>query len=115
MPIGGLVVGTVIFTGLGPFTSFAQSTSNPNDPQRQQAMQLYEQHKLPEAAALLEKVVARYPEDVVAHEALGSSLLSRPATWNDPERRKPDRIPHRAQLLRPKALGDTSALCKTFL
>jgi len=115
MHIQRLLIVTVIFTALAPFTSFAQSTSNPNDPQRQQAMQLYEQHKLPEAAALLEKVVAKYPEDVVAHEALGSSLLSRAATWNDPERRKADRVHARAELLRAKELGDTSDLCKTLL
>jgi len=48
MHIQRLLVVTAIFTALAPFTSFAQSTSNPNDPQRQQAMQLYEQHKLPE-------------------------------------------------------------------
>jgi tetratricopeptide (TPR) repeat protein len=118
MHIQRLLVVTVIFTGLSPFTGFAQSSSaksNPDDPERQQAMQFYDQHKLPEAAALLEKVVARYPEDVVAHEALGSSLLSRAATWNDPERRKADRIHSRAELLRAKELGDTSDLCKTLL
>src|SRR5260370_10533492 len=115
MHIERLLVVTVIFTALAPFTSFAQSTSNPNDPQRQQAMQLYEQHKLPEAAALLEKVVARYPEDVVAHEAFGSSLLSRAATWNDPEKRKADRLHSRAELLRAKELGDDSDLSKTLL
>ncbi len=51
----------------------------------------------------------------MAHEALGSSLLSRAATWNDPERRKADRIHARAELLRAKELGDTSDLCKTLL
>jgi tetratricopeptide (TPR) repeat protein len=89
--------------------------TNYNDPERQQAMQLYKEHKLPEAAALLEKVVARYPEDVVAHEAYGSSLLSRAATWNDPERRKADRLHARAELLRAKELGDNSDLCKALL
>ncbi len=89
--------------------------TNLNDPERQQAMQLYEQHKLPEAAALLEKIVARYPEDVVAHEAFGSSLLSRAATWNDPEKRKADRLHSRAELLRAKELGDDSDLSKTLL
>ena len=89
--------------------------TNLNDPERQQAMQLYEQHKLPEAAALLEKVVARYPEDVVAREALGASVLSRAATWNDPEKRKADRLRARTELLRAKELGDNSDLCKTLL
>ncbi len=51
----------------------------------------------------------------MAHEALGSSLLSRAATWNDPERRKADRVHARAEMLRAKELGDTSDLCKTLL
>ena len=53
--------------------------TNLNDPERQQAMQLYEQHKLPEAAALLEKVVARYPEDVVAREHVQEIVVAGPA------------------------------------
>jgi tetratricopeptide (TPR) repeat protein len=70
-------------------------TSDREDPERQQAMQLYEQHKLPAAAALLEKVVARYPEDIVAHERLGVALFSRAETQ--------------------KELGDNSDLCRVLL
>ncbi|HZR29615.1 MAG TPA: tetratricopeptide repeat protein [Terriglobales bacterium] len=110
---------TLMLATLLPFTSFAQSSStaktNYDDPDRQQGMQLYQNHKLPEAATLLEKVVAKYPEDVVAHEALGSSLLSRAATWIDPAKRKADRLHARAELLRAKELGDNSDLCKTLL
>src|SRR5579859_189647 len=111
----------VVWVVLLSISCFAQSSSsqatktNYDDPERQQAMQFYQEHKLPEAAALLEKVVARYPEDVVAHEALGSSLLSRAATWIDPAKRKADRIHARAELLRAKELGDNSDLCKTLL
>ena len=118
MSLQRLLVVTVAFAGLSPSVGFAQSSSaktNLNDPERQRAMQLYQAHKLPEAAALLEKVVTRYPEDLVAHEALGTSLLSRAATWNDPERRKADRLRARAELLRAKELGDDSDLCKTLL
>jgi tetratricopeptide (TPR) repeat protein len=119
-----------ISAALLPCSSFAQadlslgsskvtpeqaSKMNTRDPERQRAMQLYQDHKLPEAAALLEKIVNRYPEDLVAHEALGSSLLSRAATWNDPERRKADRVHARKELLRARELGDTSDLCKTLL
>ncbi|HTC92260.1 MAG TPA: tetratricopeptide repeat protein [Terriglobales bacterium] len=111
----------IVWVVLLSVSSFAQSSSaqaaktNYNDPDRQQGMQLYKDHKLPEAAALLEKVVARYPEDMVAHEALGSSLLSRAATWIDPAKRKADRLHARAELLRAKELGDNSDLCKTLL
>ncbi len=110
-----LLVTSVLATLLPSAASGQASKTNLNDPDRQQGMQFYQEHKLPEAAALLEKVVARYPEDVVAHEALGSSLLSRAATWIDPAKRKADRIHARAELLRAKELGDNSDLCKTLL
>src|SRR5579859_210515 len=111
----------VVWVVLLSISCFAQSSSsqatktNYDDPERQQAMQFYQEHKLPEAAALLEKVVARYPEDVVAHEALGSSLLSRAATWIDPAKRKADRIHARAELLRAKELGTTPIFAKLCL
>lgn len=92
-----------------------QAQSNPADPERQQALELYRQHKMPEAAELLEKVVAKYPEDVVAHEALGTALLSRSDTQTDPEKRKADRLKARAELLRAKELGDNTDLRKVLL
>jgi tetratricopeptide (TPR) repeat protein len=85
------------------------------DPVRQEAMALYKDHKMPEAAELLEKVVAKYPRDVVAHEALGASLVSRADTQSDPEKRKADRLHARAELLRAQELGDKSDLCKVLL
>src|SRR5215831_14101444 len=88
---------------------------NPEDPDRQQALQLFEDHKLPAAAALLEKVVARYPKDMVAHERLGTALLSRADTQTDPAKRKADRLQARAELLRARDLGDDSDLCKVLL
>lgn len=98
-----------------PQSSAGQTKSNPADPERQQALELYRQHKMPEAAELLEKVVAKYPEDVVAHEALGTALLSRGDTQTDLEKRKADRLKARAELLRAKELGDNSDLCKVLL
>jgi tetratricopeptide (TPR) repeat protein len=85
------------------------------DPDRQLAIQLYDQHKMPEAAALLEKVVARHPDDVVAHERLGTALLSRADTQTDPAKRKADRVQARSELLRAKELGDNSDLCNILL
>src|SRR5215472_11588126 len=60
---------------------------NPDDPDRKQALELYRQHKLPEAAELWEKVIAKYPRDMGAHEALGASLLSLAATQTDPAKK----------------------------
>lgn len=88
---------------------------NPDDPDRKQAIELYRQHKLPEAAELWEKVIAKYPRDAGAHEALGASLLSRAATQADPAKKTADRLRARAALLRAKELGDNSDLCKVLL
>ena len=92
-----------------------KSDWNPDDPDRRLAFQLYESHKMSEAAALLEKVVARYPRDRGAHEALGAALLSRAATQADPSQHKADRLRARSELLRARELGDDSDLCKVLL
>ncbi len=86
-----------------------------NDPERQQAFQLYHEHKMPEAATLLEKVVSKDPNDVAAHEALGVALAGRAATASDPEKARADRLEARKELLRAKELGDTSDLCRIML
>src|SRR5215467_10201778 len=86
-----------------------------DDPDRRQALLLYDEHKMPEAAALLEKVSARRPNDAVVHEALGTALLSRARTQADPAQRKADRLHARAELLRAKELGDNSDLCRVLL
>ncbi|HLJ26287.1 MAG TPA: tetratricopeptide repeat protein [Candidatus Angelobacter sp.] len=86
-----------------------------NDPERTQAFELYRQNKMPEAAALLEKVSAKYPNDAAAHEALGVSLLNRASTQTDPENKKADRLRARAELLRARELGDNSDLSKVML
>src|SRR5215831_821967 len=88
---------------------------NLEDPDRVQAVQLFDQHKFPAAAALLEKVVEKYPKDVVAHERLGTALLSRADTQTDPAKRTADRLRARAELLRARELGDNSDLVKVLL
>lgn len=88
---------------------------NPDDPDRKQAIDLYRQHKLPEAVEMWEKVIAKYPRDAGAHEGLGASLLSRAATQTDPAKKTADRLRARAALLRAKELGDNSDLCKVLL
>jgi tetratricopeptide (TPR) repeat protein len=86
-----------------------------NDAERAEAMQLFEAHKMPEAAALLEKVAARRPNDLVVAERLGVALLDRAATQTDPAKRKADRLAARASLLHAKQLGDNSDLCRVLL
>jgi tetratricopeptide (TPR) repeat protein len=119
-----LLVGCLVLSAKGgvretavPDPANAQKNSdwNPDDPVRQQAFQLYENHKMSEAAGLLEKVVAQYPRDVRAHEALGVALLSRADTLSDPAQRKADRVHARNELLRARELGDDSDLCKALL
>jgi tetratricopeptide (TPR) repeat protein len=112
----------VTLTALAQMPSSAQAPRseqagdyNSNDPDRQQAFEFYQQHKLPEAAELLEKVVAKYPRDMRAHEALGAALLSRADTQTDPLKTKADRLKARSELLRAKELGDNSDLCKVLL
>jgi tetratricopeptide (TPR) repeat protein len=86
-----------------------------NDRERAEALQLFEAHKMPEAAALLEKVAARRPNDVVVAERLGVALLDRASTQTDPAKRKADRLAARASLLHAKQLGDNSDLCRVLL
>jgi tetratricopeptide (TPR) repeat protein len=92
-----------------------QADVNPSDPARLEAIRVYRLHKLPEAAELWEKVVAKYPRDTVAHEALGASLFSRANTQTDPEKRKADRLRARTELLRAQELGDKSDLSRVLL
>jgi tetratricopeptide (TPR) repeat protein len=93
----------------------AAQQSNPDDPERQQAFTLFDQHKMSEAVPLLEKLVARYPNDLVVHEHLGVALVSRSSTWSEPEKRKADRLAARRELLRARELGDNSPLCNVLL
>ena len=86
-----------------------------NDPDRKQAFQLYRQHNMPEAANLLEKVVAKHPTDVAAQEALGAALVGRAETQTDAEKARADRLSARRALLHAKELGDTSDLCRILL
>ena len=105
------LIGVILPAGLA-----AQTQQQPvDDPERQEGLRLYKEHKMPEAAALLEKVAARRPNDAVVHEALGSALLSRAETLPDPALRKADRLHARAELLHARELGDNSDLCRVLL
>ena len=95
--------------------AFSADAIDLNDPERKQAFQLYHQHNMPEAADLLEKVVAKDPTDVAAQEALGIALLSRAETQIADENARADRLSARRALLRAKELGDTSDLSRILL
>jgi tetratricopeptide (TPR) repeat protein len=86
-----------------------------DDPDRKQAFQLYNQHNLPEAADLFEKVVANHPNDVAAQEAFGVALVGRAEIQTDADKARADRLTARNALLRAKELGDNSDLCRILL
>ena len=98
-----------------PITPDQPSNANYNDPIRREAMRLFDQHRMSEAVPMLERVVEKFPGDMVAHERLGAALVSRADTQTDPERKRADRRQARAELLRAKELGDNSDLCNFLL
>ena len=92
-----------ILMGLLVLTAFAQTPARPsppqgtaavneNDPDRRQGLEFYQQHKMREAADLLEKVVAKYPQDKFAHLVFGAALAYRAELQTDLESRKADRL-----------------------
>jgi len=112
-----VLAGTVLFAIVtGSLHAGApEAQVNVNDPDRQNAVLLYQQRKMAEAAAALEMVVTRYPADASAHEMLGASLLGRAAGQTDPNLAKADRLRARKELLRAQELGDSSDLCRILL
>jgi len=84
-------------------------------PERQHALELYDQGKMVDAMPLLEKLAADNPKDIVVCERLGSATLSYAGTLKDPELRKKARVRARAILLKAKDMGDTSNLLQVLL
>lgn len=117
---------TAVTLGLLPLAVLAQAlnTASPSpsptdvtsaDTDRQEAMRLYKEHKLAEAAEWWQKVVVKYPDDMDAHEALGASLLNRADLQSDGSKKQSDRLVARAELVRAQELGDKSDLCRALL
>lgn len=100
---------------LAPALSQNVADANPPDPDRQEAIRLYKEHMLGEATEWWQKVVARYPDDMAAHEALGTSLLARAAEQPDRTKKISDRVQAHAELVRAQELGDNSDVCKALL
>jgi len=111
----GIVAVLLCLAATASRAEFPARAPDSGDSERRQAFKLYDEHKMPEAAALLEKVVSRNPDDVAAHEALGVAVLSRADTEGDPEKARADRLYARKELLRAKELGDNSDLCRILL
>jgi tetratricopeptide (TPR) repeat protein len=114
----GLLVLCIPLSGFSQDRRVQQASSastNPTDPDRIKAMDLYAQHRLPEVVPLLVSVLERYPGDVVAHERLGVSLISKADVDADPEQAKADLIRARQELLKARSLGDNSDLLNTLL
>ncbi len=93
----------------------APDTVDENDADRQQGLAFYREHRMTQAADLLEKVVVKHPSDMLAQESLGVALTSRAQTQSDPENARADRLNARRALLRAQELGDKSDLCRIVL
>jgi Tfp pilus assembly protein PilF len=95
----------------------AKPTDSPEkqDPERQHAMELYNQGKMVQAMPLLEKVFADHPNDIAVCELWGNSVLGYSYTLTDPDLRKKARMRARSILLKAKELGDDSNLIQTLL
>jgi tetratricopeptide (TPR) repeat protein len=116
-----ILTACVVLPALAPLKIYGSALSqngtdeSPADPDRQEAMRLHKEHKLGEAAEWWQKVVAKYPGDMAAHEALGASLLIRAAGQSDRKNKISDRVQAHAELMRAQGLGDNSDLCKALL
>src|SRR4030095_11974363 len=95
--------------------SSAKQPSNLDDPQRREAMELFDNLKMAEAMPWLEQMSAKYPDDVVIKERWAFATLSYAATLTDTELRKKARIRGRKIALDAQKLGDNSPLLQTML
>jgi tetratricopeptide (TPR) repeat protein len=105
--------GTLLLASLAGLCA-AQST-RVEDPERQQAMQLFDERKYVEALPLLERVAVTRPRDSVVMERLGFAILANAAGITDPESSQRERRRARQVLLQAQALGDNSNLLQVLL
>lgn len=97
-----------------PQSSPVQAAPKDN-PERQQALDVYHAGKFVEAMPLLEKLSADNPSDVVVKECWAFSVMAYASTLADPDLRKKTRIRARTIALQAKQLGDTSSLLQAVL
>jgi tetratricopeptide (TPR) repeat protein len=82
---------------------------------RKQAFDLLNQSKMMEALPVLEKLVARNPDDSEVRFFLGFCLVARSREQKNPELRKKDRLAARTHLLRAKELGASEPVLQQLL
>lgn len=92
------------------------STATPkDDPDRQQALELYRAGNFVDAMPLLEKLSADHPSDGAVKEAWAFSVMAYAATLSDPELRRKARVRARTIALQAKPLGGTSSILQVVL
>jgi tetratricopeptide (TPR) repeat protein len=96
-------------------TQKAESAAEGKDPERQQAIALYQQGKMVQAMPLFESLCAKYPMDSALWEAWAATTLNYSQTLTDPDQRKRVRARSRTLLLKAKELGDNSNLLQVLL
>ncbi len=124
LPLLTLLFALFVVSAASVFTLSAQAQQVPcaanacvpeTAPDWQQAMALFKEMKYGEAIPLLEKVLAAFPKDAVAHERFATCLQFHAGTLTDPEQRRAERIRARNEYLRAKELGDNSDRVKVML
>lgn len=92
-----------------------EDSKKKDDPERQQAYELFQQGKFVSAMPLFEKLVADHPSDLVVREGWAWCMFQYSATLSDGEQRKQARARARAIAVQAKELGDNSQLLQTML
>jgi tetratricopeptide (TPR) repeat protein len=113
-----LPAGALFFALLPVHSRAVTPTPAPNvvdSPEREQALELFDQYKMAQALPLLQKLAEANPRDVVIWERCGVAMASYSETLSDPAERKLARAKSREILLKAKTLGDDSNLLKTLL
>jgi len=110
----------LLFLGLMAAYGWAQSAqaaraSAKDDPERQQAIELYQQGKYVDAMPLFEKLAAKYPSDPAMYEFWAWSMFEYSATLPDLDQRKRVRARARTIAVKAKDLGDNSQLLQLML
>jgi tetratricopeptide (TPR) repeat protein len=86
-----------------------------DDPDRQQAIDLYKQGKFVDAMPLFEKLVVDHPTDAGLRESWAWCVMANSRTFSDPELRKKARVRARNIALEAKKLGDNSQILQVIL
>jgi tetratricopeptide (TPR) repeat protein len=92
-----------------------RASAQEKDAERERALKLYEASNFADAQPLLEKLVEKYPTDIVILSSLGFSIFANSATVKDPAARQQMRERARKLLLKSQENGDKSNLTQITL